>query len=188
MRPISNYGSLEIVRPLLGVWRSEIDHYLEEHRLKFRDDATNEKLNARRNRMRHQIIPWLEKQFGRNIRVTIWRAATVLAEEEDFLETLTPGWPNEKWRTARDRSFASFRRRYSAAPSDSGSRSVACPDLGFEVDRGGAGTARGWRAGQGQSPSSRPCAPSRRENFSRVKALAMDSRGLRQELERRFFI
>ncbi|MGH8092382.1 MAG: tRNA lysidine(34) synthetase TilS [Chthoniobacterales bacterium] len=90
MRPRSNYGSLEIVRPLLGVWRTEIDHYLAEHRVKFRDDATNEQLNARRNRLRRQIIPWLEKRFGRNIRVTIWRAATVLAEEEEFLESQTP--------------------------------------------------------------------------------------------------
>ena len=90
MRPSSTYGSLEIVRPLLGVWRSEIDHYVQEHRLKFREDETNEKLNARRNRMRHRIIPWLEKQFGRNIRATIWRAAAVLADEEDWLETLTP--------------------------------------------------------------------------------------------------
>ena len=90
MRLSSNYGSLEIVRPLLGVWRSEIDHYVKEHRLKFREDATNEKLKARRNRMRHKIIPWLEKECGRNIRATIWRAATVLREEDDFLETLTP--------------------------------------------------------------------------------------------------
>src|SRR6266446_3665249 len=44
MRPRSSYGALQIVRPLLGVWGSEIDHYLEEHRLKFREDATNEEL------------------------------------------------------------------------------------------------------------------------------------------------
>src|SRR4029453_8210502 len=90
MRLTSNHGPLEIVRPLLGAWRSEIDRYVKEHRLKFRDDATNQTLNARRNRMRHRIIPWLEKQCGRNIRTTIWRAATVLGEEEDFLERLTP--------------------------------------------------------------------------------------------------
>ncbi len=90
MRSRSKYGALEIVRPLLGVWRSEIDRYVQEHRLKFREDATNEELDARRNRMRHKMIPWLEKQLGRNIRTTIWRAATVLREEEDFLETLTP--------------------------------------------------------------------------------------------------
>lgn len=90
MRPVSSFGTLRIVRPLLGVWRSEIDAYIKQHRLKFRDDATNEELKARRNRMRHRIIPLLEKHSGRNIRATIWRAAAVLAEEEDFLETLVP--------------------------------------------------------------------------------------------------
>ncbi len=90
MRARSTCGSLEILRPLLGVWRAEIDRYIAEHRLKFRDDATNVATDARRNRMRHKIIPFLEKEFGRNIRVTIWRAATVLAEEDDFLEAQMP--------------------------------------------------------------------------------------------------
>ncbi len=78
------------MRPLLGVWRSEIDRYLAEHRLKFRDDATNEELFARRNRLRRQIIPGLEKQFGRNLRKTIWRAATLLAEEEEYMASQLP--------------------------------------------------------------------------------------------------
>ncbi len=90
MRVGVEHGSIFLVRPLLGVWRSEIDDYIVLHRLKFREDATNQELVARRNQMRHKIIPWLEKQCGRNIRATIWRAATVLGEEEDFLETLTP--------------------------------------------------------------------------------------------------
>jgi tRNA(Ile)-lysidine synthase len=90
MRPRSTYGSLEIVRPLLGVWRREIDRYCEEHRLKFREDATNVATDARRNRLRHKIIPFLEKEFGREIRATIWRTATILAEEEDFLQSQEP--------------------------------------------------------------------------------------------------
>ena len=117
MRPSSNYGSLEILRPLLGVWRSEIDQYLKKHRLQFRDDATNEKLEARRNRLRHQIIPWLEKQFGRNIRETIWRAATVLAEEEEFLESQPPiGLTTQPELAVK--KIAPFARRF-AAPDDS---------------------------------------------------------------------
>jgi tRNA(Ile)-lysidine synthase len=90
MRARSIRGSLTLMRPLLGVWRSEIDHYIAQHRLKFREDATNQELAARRNQIRHKIIPWLEKQLGRNISSTIWRAASVLAEEEDLLESLTP--------------------------------------------------------------------------------------------------
>ena len=90
MRARSRQGSLELLRPLLGVGRSEIDEYIAQHRLKFREDATNQELTARRNQMRHKIIPWLEKELGRNIRATIWRAATVLAEEEELLESLFP--------------------------------------------------------------------------------------------------
>ncbi len=90
MRARSNHGRLEIVRPLLAVWRSEIDPYVKEHRLRFREDATNRLLHARRNRMRHKIVPWLEKEFGRNVRVNLWRAASILAEEGAFLDELLP--------------------------------------------------------------------------------------------------
>src|SRR5258705_9001061 len=48
---------LTIVRPFLCVWRREIDDYVSEHRLKFREDATNKNLTRLRNRIRHRIIP-----------------------------------------------------------------------------------------------------------------------------------
>jgi len=81
---------LQIVRPLLGVWREEIDKYVRKHRLKFREDASNKNLATLRNRIRHRIIPNIEKQLGRNVRATIWRAATIAAEEENFFEALLP--------------------------------------------------------------------------------------------------
>ena len=90
MRARSTYGHLKILRPLLGVWRSEIDTYVKEHQLKFRDDATNLELQARRNRLRHMIIPWLEKEFGRNVRINLWRAASILAEEEEIFDEILP--------------------------------------------------------------------------------------------------
>src|SRR6266536_2765978 len=52
---------LTIVRPLLGLWRKEIDSYVQEHRIKFHEDASNKNLNPLRNRIRHRIIPYLEK-------------------------------------------------------------------------------------------------------------------------------
>jgi len=48
---------LTIVRPFLGVWRSEIDNYVRKHRLKFREDASNKHLAPLRNRIRRRIIP-----------------------------------------------------------------------------------------------------------------------------------
>lgn len=79
---------LTIVRPLLGTNRDEIDAYLKERRLKYRDDATNETLAPLRNRIRHRVIPYIEKQLGRNVRGALWRAATISADEAEWAETL----------------------------------------------------------------------------------------------------
>jgi tRNA(Ile)-lysidine synthase len=84
-RCIDDVG-LTIVRPLLGVWRTQIDKYVHKHRLAFREDASNKNLNPFRNRIRHRVIPYLEKICGRNIRPAIWRAATIAGEEEAWIE------------------------------------------------------------------------------------------------------
>jgi tRNA(Ile)-lysidine synthase len=81
---------LTIVRPFLPVWRTEIDSYVREHRLRFREDASNKNLDPLRNRLRHQVIPFLEKVLGRNIRPTIWRAAAIAVEEENWINGQLP--------------------------------------------------------------------------------------------------
>lgn len=82
---------LTILRPLLGVWRHEIDSYVRERALEFREDKTNAQLNSSRNKIRHAVLPGIEKTFGRDVRKAIWRAAMIWAEEELFLDAMTPG-------------------------------------------------------------------------------------------------
>ena len=81
---------LTIVRPLLGIWRSDVDAYVRAHRLRYREDATNESVEPLRNRMRHRIIPALEKEFGRDIRKAVRRAALIAAGEDALLTELLP--------------------------------------------------------------------------------------------------
>jgi tRNA(Ile)-lysidine synthase len=81
---------LTIVRPLLSVWRDEIDSYVREHRLKFREDASNKNLAPLRNRVRHRVIPYLEKTLGRKIRQNIWRTAMITADEENWIDSQLP--------------------------------------------------------------------------------------------------
>ncbi|HEV2805533.1 MAG TPA: tRNA lysidine(34) synthetase TilS [Chthoniobacterales bacterium] len=92
IRPIARQTvdglELEVIRPLLGVWRSEIDDYVKARRLDFREDETNETLDALRNRVRRRIIPYIEKQVGRKVRAAIWRAAVIAADEADWLTGL----------------------------------------------------------------------------------------------------
>ena len=94
MREVSkrriNDVDLTIVRPFLGIWRREIDEFIAQRRLKFREDESNKDVAALRNRIRHRIIPYLEKTLGRNIRQNIFRAAMIVAEEEDWIEDHLP--------------------------------------------------------------------------------------------------
>ena len=121
---------LAIVRPLLGIWRDEIDHYIRRHRLKFREDASNKDLGPARNRLRRRVIPYLEKTFGRNLRRNIWRTAMILAEEENFFELFLP----EKFSGAldakllRDLPLALQRRMLSKWL-----RSESVRDIGFDL-------------------------------------------------------
>jgi tRNA(Ile)-lysidine synthase len=96
---------LAIVRPFLGVWRREIDIYVREHRIKFREDASNKNLNPLRNRIRHRIIPYLEKIVGRNIRPAIWRAAAIAGEEEAWIEKQLPDSTDTRFSVARLRAL-----------------------------------------------------------------------------------
>ena len=95
LRQVSIHGlgktKLTILRPLLGVWRHEIDSYVRERALQFREDKTNAQLNSSRNKIRHAVLPGIEKTFGRDVSKAIWRAAMIWADEELFLDAMTPG-------------------------------------------------------------------------------------------------
>jgi tRNA(Ile)-lysidine synthase len=92
MRPLATHiiegVTLQISRPLLGTWRAEIDTYIAKHSLAFREDASNVEPGPTRNRLRHEIIPQLEKTFGREIRRAIWRTTEILREEDALLQNM----------------------------------------------------------------------------------------------------
>ena len=54
-------GNSWIVRPLLFAKRSEIVRYCAEYGLNYREDSSNQTTKYSRNRIRHEIIPELEK-------------------------------------------------------------------------------------------------------------------------------
>ena len=99
MSPMSNRKidgiSLQISRPLLGTWREEIDAYIGKHQLAFVEDASNSDRKFTRNRLRHEIVPALEKAFGREIRRAIWRSAEILRAEDELLADLLGDTPPE---------------------------------------------------------------------------------------------
>lgn len=83
-----------LVRPLLGVTRSEIEAYLNALHQPWRIDSTNLDLAHTRNRVRHTLLPLLEKEFNPAIRQTLTELAEVARLEDNYwrkeLELLSP--------------------------------------------------------------------------------------------------
>lgn len=75
----------KLIRPMLAFTRSEIKDYLDQHKVAYREDSSNAKVEYHRNRIRHQVIPVLkginptfERTFEKNLK--IWSASTWLVD------------------------------------------------------------------------------------------------------------
>lgn len=79
------------VRPLLWASRAEILDYLKEKGRPFREDATNREGFCQRNRLRHEVMPLLEKIFHPRVRRVLCRHADLAAEDEDFWDRQVDG-------------------------------------------------------------------------------------------------
>lgn len=73
-----------IVRPLLAFGREEVHAWLRQTGQGFCTDATNQDLSVPRNRVRHEVLPVLEKAAP-GASATIARAAAIASEDERFL-------------------------------------------------------------------------------------------------------
>jgi tRNA(Ile)-lysidine synthase len=66
-----------IIRPMLGVRRCEVLAYLRELGQSYREDASNASLDYARNRIRHELLPYLEENYNPQIREAILRLSQV---------------------------------------------------------------------------------------------------------------
>jgi tRNA(Ile)-lysidine synthase len=76
---------LEILRPWLVLWRGEIEAYAAREGIRHREDASNASLKHMRNRIRARVIPMLSKEMGRDVRMSLWRAAEVMAAQQEWM-------------------------------------------------------------------------------------------------------
>ena len=75
-----------IIRPLLGVRRKELEQYLNSIGQSWREDSSNRDLRHARNRVRHGILPRLERNLNPAIREALAETAEIARAEEDYWE------------------------------------------------------------------------------------------------------
>ena len=75
-----------VVRPLIDTPRSQIEAYIAEHALPYRIDESNIDVTYARNRVRHELIPLLERDYNPQVRAALIRLADIAAMESDIVE------------------------------------------------------------------------------------------------------
>ena len=75
----------EIIRPILCLERAEIEGYLAERQVSWCKDSTNETDEYARNRIRHHILPYVEKELVPGCAVRMAKTAELLTETEEYM-------------------------------------------------------------------------------------------------------
>lgn len=75
-----------IIRPLIEIGRKEIINYLKKERIPFIEDPSNISSIYLRNRIRNELIPYIEKRYNPQIKKIFVHSAQILREEDSFLE------------------------------------------------------------------------------------------------------
>ncbi|HET7442992.1 MAG TPA: tRNA lysidine(34) synthetase TilS, partial [Terriglobales bacterium] len=81
-----------LVRPLLSTRRRELEQYLAAIGQQWKDDSTNAELKFTRNRMRHVVLPVLEREFNPAIVERLGELAEIAQAEEDYWQEQGKQW------------------------------------------------------------------------------------------------
>ncbi len=82
-------SKVKLGRPLLGVWRNDIEKYCAINNLDPRRDETNLEPGYTRNRVRNELIPYLEKEFKPFQRKGLIQLSRLVRSEQEWLDRLT---------------------------------------------------------------------------------------------------
>ena len=83
--PERQLGPLRVIRPLLKVRHIEIMEYLAAKKLSYREDKSNWDTRFTRNRIRHELLPLLEREYNPSVRDVLLNTAEILRDEDFYL-------------------------------------------------------------------------------------------------------
>lgn len=77
---------VQLVRPLLAVTRTETGRFCQEFQLPVWEDSTNQNTAYARNRIRQELLPYLQNQFNPQVETALAQTAEILTAEVTYLE------------------------------------------------------------------------------------------------------
>jgi len=76
---------VELIRPLLRIYKSELLHYLAEHDLPYCLDSSNDERKYFRNRVRHDVMPAL-RAYNDQFPEALLRLSEMMRAENDYMD------------------------------------------------------------------------------------------------------
>lgn len=75
---------ISLVRPLLDFSKADLEKFAREHKIASREDSTNFLPDFLRNRIRHELLPLLRKEYQPALNKTVLRLMDIVGAESDF--------------------------------------------------------------------------------------------------------
>jgi tRNA(Ile)-lysidine synthase len=88
LQPLPEEEALWLIRPLLETPRTDVLSYCRQHGLAPRFDRSNLDTTFYRNKLRHELLPYLEREFKPHFREILRRSARVIRADYDLLRRL----------------------------------------------------------------------------------------------------
>ncbi|MCH7974980.1 MAG: tRNA lysidine(34) synthetase TilS [Bacteroidetes bacterium] len=91
-RPLAPDSSIQLIRPLLGWPRADIENLAGERGWAWREDASNASDMYRRNWLRNQVLPLIEEEFGEGVSRRIADVAERIRAVVDLVDGGASSW------------------------------------------------------------------------------------------------
>lgn len=76
-----------ISRPFLSISKQELKNYIEQNEIPYMDDSSNSNRKYARNRIRHDILPFLRDAGFQDMDKNIFRLSGVMGQYREFMDT-----------------------------------------------------------------------------------------------------
>jgi tRNA(Ile)-lysidine synthase len=83
---------VRLVRPFLGIPRTELLRHAQCHSIRHREDSTNARTDFMRNRVRHELIPLIERDYQPALRRQVIRVMDVIGKESAYVREAAIRW------------------------------------------------------------------------------------------------
>lgn len=81
-----------LIRPLLDCSKTRLLAFARAAKIRFREDTTNASLDMLRNRVRHELLPFLRRRYQPALDAVVLRQMAIHRGEAEWMDELTAAW------------------------------------------------------------------------------------------------